>query len=51
MCSCLFISANSVIYGSDLVEEFKTKLLEQYYAIIKDLGPKEQKALKAEYTY
>lgn len=30
------------------MEEFKTKMLEQYHAIIKDLGPEEQEALKAE---
>ena len=35
--------------GLCLVDEFKTQMLEQYNAIVKDLGPDEREALKVEW--
>jgi len=38
-----------IICGLLLVDEFKSRMLEQYHAIIKDLGPDGREALKAEW--
>ena len=43
------LTALLITCGLCLVDEFKSQMLEQYHTIIKDLGPDEREALKAEW--
>ena len=51
-CFCIYFFLPMALLntcGLCLVEEFKSQMLEQYHAIVKDLGPDGREALKAEW--